>query len=183
MSIESKHAYRFGFLKSEKWENLRVACLVKNKGRCVVCGVRDLSNDAHHVRYPRSFWDTKVVHLKTVCRVCHTAIHDLQKEFGQLPNMKDWPIRCPSVWPSNQCRICGYDDGIITVLLRCRISYFKKKVPLCATHRWIIFTALCKRSVVPGLISDLTKFQAPEIRRLTALTLWRIELARQSSPS
>ena len=75
MSIEAKHAYRFGFLKSEKWQTVRLQRLVRDGAKCRFCGIRSLQNDVHHWKYPDNWWDTNVWHLKTLCRVCHMKVH------------------------------------------------------------------------------------------------------------
>ena len=80
MSIEAKHAYRFGYLKSEKWKALRLSCLSRDDAKCRACGKRDLSNDAHHIRYPKDWNDTTIWHLRTLCRPCHDKAHVLMKQ-------------------------------------------------------------------------------------------------------
>lgn len=109
MSIEAKHAYRFGFLKSERWQNIRLECLARDRARCVVCGFEDISNDAHHIRYPKNGWQfTKRSDLRTLCRLCHEAAHEIIEDaetngvklnWGQIKsviklsrkNRGDWP--------------------------------------------------------------------------------------------
>jgi hypothetical protein len=80
MSIEGKHAYRFGYLKSEEWKNVRIEALAREKGKCQICGEESISNDAHHVWYPESIWDTREMHLVILCRPCHDFIHTLLPE-------------------------------------------------------------------------------------------------------
>ena len=75
MGIEHKHAYRFVYLKSDKWQNTRLEALVKAAGKCAICGEESNSNDAHHVVYPESFWDTTTEHLVILCRPCHKIAH------------------------------------------------------------------------------------------------------------
>lgn len=79
MSIEGKHAYRFGFLKSEEWELVRTEALVKDDARCQLCGTRSLQNDVHHLIYRLSWKNTKVTDLVTLCRPCHEIIHLITK--------------------------------------------------------------------------------------------------------
>lgn len=79
-SIASKHSYRFGYLKSEHWKNLRIYRLKKDKGMCQVCLCDEWGNDVHHIRYQKSLYDTTVGDLRTLCRRCHKLIHDLSKE-------------------------------------------------------------------------------------------------------
>lgn len=75
MSIESKHAYRFEYLKSDKWKAVRLSALVREKGKCQICEDESISNDAHHMWYPDSVWDTEERHLIILCRSCHDFIH------------------------------------------------------------------------------------------------------------
>lgn len=77
MGIEAKHAYRFGFLKSEEWRTMRLICLGMDEGKCVVCSKYDPSNDAHHLFYRGEWINTKPQDLVTLCRECHTKVHEL----------------------------------------------------------------------------------------------------------
>ncbi len=81
MSIDSKHAYRFGLLKSEKWQNFRLEAMVKHGDRCCVCGKRSLKNDVHHIYYPSSWGETKVTHVVILCRKHHAAVHLLMRMY------------------------------------------------------------------------------------------------------
>ncbi len=97
MGIEHKHTYRFGFLKSDKWKLLRLDTLARDGGICRICG-SDVGSfgDAHHIFYPKSFWNTKHQHLVTLCRSCHEFVHtyppksktigQAYKTFGKLKN-------------------------------------------------------------------------------------------------
>ena len=80
MSIESKHAYRFGYLKSEKWQIVRLEALAREKAKCQICGVESISNDAHHIWYPESIYETEERHLVVLCRSCHNFIHIMMPE-------------------------------------------------------------------------------------------------------
>lgn len=75
MSIDSKHAYRFGYLKSDKWKAVRLEALVREKGKCQICGEESIFNDAHHKWYPENIQDTTEKHLIILCRPCHEFIH------------------------------------------------------------------------------------------------------------
>jgi hypothetical protein len=75
MSIESKHAYRFGYLKSEKWQAVRLEALLREKGKCQICQEESIYNDAHHIWYPENIYDTKEFHLVILCRCCHDFVH------------------------------------------------------------------------------------------------------------
>lgn len=80
MGIEAKHAYRFEYLKSEKWGNVRIEALAREKGKCQICGEESIHNDAHHVWYPESIWDTTEAHLVVLCRCCHEFLHSMLPE-------------------------------------------------------------------------------------------------------
>lgn len=80
MSIEAKHAYRFGYLKSEQWKNVRLEALVREKGMCEICGEQSVLNDAHHVWYPVNIYDTKENQLAVLCRPCHEFLHTMLPE-------------------------------------------------------------------------------------------------------
>ena len=80
MSIDAKHSYRFGFLKSDKWKAVRLEALVREKGKCQICQAESIYNDAHHVWYPENIYDTTEMHLVILCRSCHNFIHALLPE-------------------------------------------------------------------------------------------------------
>lgn len=77
MSIKAKHSYRFGFLKSEKWSNIRLSILVHHEGKCYVCGFEAHNNDVHHVVYPKNWSETDRRHAVVLCRDCHASIHSI----------------------------------------------------------------------------------------------------------
>lgn len=80
MSIEGKHAYRFGYLKSEQWSNVRIEALAREKGRCQICTEESISNDAHHIWYPENIYETREFNLVILCRICHDLVHTLMPE-------------------------------------------------------------------------------------------------------
>lgn len=80
MSIEGKHSYRFVYLKSDKWQSVRLDALAREKGKCQICFLESISNDAHHIWYPESVWDTTADHLVILCRSCHDFIHTMVPE-------------------------------------------------------------------------------------------------------
>lgn len=75
MSIPGRHFYRFKYLKSDHWQNLRLEKLVEVDAHCYRCGVRDLSNDVHHVNY-RKLFDVMLSDLIVLCRTCHGLMHE-----------------------------------------------------------------------------------------------------------
>jgi len=91
MSIEAKHAYRFGFLKSEEWSGIRLIILAKNKAECAVCGLVNWSNDVHHLSYPKNWKDTTSSRAVVLCRACHNRIHDIFK--SDIPDIDSWKFK------------------------------------------------------------------------------------------
>lgn len=83
MSINSKQVYRFGYLKSEQWKSVRLEALVREKGKCQICGEFSISNDAHHIWYPERLVETKEHHLVVLCRACHAFVHAVFPECDQ----------------------------------------------------------------------------------------------------
>lgn len=79
MGIEAKHYYRFGYLKSEQWQTVRIEALAREKGKCQICGEFSISSDAHHIEYPDNIWETKSSQLIILCRICHDLIHGVLK--------------------------------------------------------------------------------------------------------
>jgi hypothetical protein len=80
MGIESKHAYRFGFLRSEEWRGIRLEVLSKYGGRCFVCKKEDWSNDVHHLLYSKDWKKTPRKHMVPLCRVHHDRFHDILRK-------------------------------------------------------------------------------------------------------
>lgn len=84
MGIEAKHAYRFGFLKSEEWDTIRIACLAHNGLDCFCCGTEAFENDVHHVEYPKQWRETNPNQTLVLCRGCHELAH--ADEFKETQN-------------------------------------------------------------------------------------------------
>lgn len=75
-TINGRHFYRFQYLKSDHWQNLRLEKMVEVDAHCLRCGIRDLSNDVHHVRY-RKLYDVELSDLIVLCRDCHKIMHEV----------------------------------------------------------------------------------------------------------
>lgn len=73
--VEAKHHYRFKYLKSDHWQNLRLEKMVSVDAKCKKCGVRNLSNDVHHLRY-KKLYDVEITDLVVLCRECHDFAHE-----------------------------------------------------------------------------------------------------------
>lgn len=92
MSTESKRAYRFDYLKSEEWKTVRLEALAREDAKCQCCGDRSLTNDAHHVWYPKFIRRTRAHHLVILCRPCHDLLHSLFPECKTSDKVKGWTI-------------------------------------------------------------------------------------------
>lgn len=79
MSVAGKHFYRFEYLKSDHWRNLRLEKLAKSYARCFYCLRRDLSNDVHHLNY-RNLYNVELDDLVVLCRTCHDKWHRVLDE-------------------------------------------------------------------------------------------------------
>lgn len=94
MGIEGRHAYRFRYLKSEAWQNVRAAALARDDAVCRICGWRSVGNDAHHVFYPSSFYGTKPEDVVILCRPCHELaeklIHKKKRRTMCFRDFKDF---------------------------------------------------------------------------------------------
>jgi len=116
-TVIGKHAYRFVYLKSEEWKNVRVEALAREHAKCEICGVEDISNDAHHVYYPKSFWETTVDHLVILCRPCHNVAHALIKNGKKTPgeSISEWKaiIKALQVWRSEKAQWIEDPDAIM----------------------------------------------------------------------
>ena len=69
--------YRNVYLKSEHWLILRRDKLEKSP-KCEICGTSSCL-DVHHKEY-RGLYDVGLGDLQTLCRICHTKIHDKKKK-------------------------------------------------------------------------------------------------------
>lgn len=67
--------YRQNYLRSEHWVNLKQEKLKLNP-QCEQCQSPE-HLDVHHVNY-RNLYDVTVQDLKTLCRKCHTHLHNEQ---------------------------------------------------------------------------------------------------------
>jgi len=106
MSIEAKHAYRFGFLKSDTWETLRLTCIAMDEGKCAVCGKYNESNDAHHLFYRNQWKSTKVDDLLTLCRDCHKKVHELGADILAQALWEKYDFQFHYRKQQGTCRLC-----------------------------------------------------------------------------
>lgn len=83
MGLAERHAYRFGYLQSEHWRNLRVKALAECDARCFFCNERDLSNDVHHIHYPEDLRKTRTMMLRVLCRGHHERLHRLMDSINK----------------------------------------------------------------------------------------------------
>jgi hypothetical protein len=94
MSISAIHHYRFEYLKSAHWSDLRLKKLAETDARCAICKIQDFSNDVHHLRYKRLF-NVQTGDLVVLCRRCHKLTHEEIEEaaltiFGKTEENTAW---------------------------------------------------------------------------------------------
>lgn len=82
MGVEAKHRYRFGYLKSEHWHDLRTLKLIKSAARCAGCGRKNWGHDVHHVKYA-DLYSVQLGDLRVLCRECHTSVHFVMAGFPE----------------------------------------------------------------------------------------------------
>lgn len=70
---DKRDYYRSVYLKSEHWKHLKSSKL-KESPFCESCGVKN-HLEAHHIRYG-SLYDILTKDLLTLCRSCHTNLHE-----------------------------------------------------------------------------------------------------------
>lgn len=87
------NSYRSGYLKSDHWKNLRLEKLVKSGTLCHFCRRDSVSNDVHHVKYPKDLKDTKLRHLRVLCRGCHDLVHEALKQFPAINKLESSSAR------------------------------------------------------------------------------------------
>jgi len=116
MSIDGKHAYRFGYLKSEAWRGVRLEALSAAGAKCEICGVVDWHNDAHHTTYPENIWKTERSHLAVLCRRCNDAVHDVMSEHDHGEKWRVIKSAVKGLLSSNrECVICHTTEGVEAV--------------------------------------------------------------------
>ena len=77
MGVVEKHNYRFHYLRSDHWKDLRLKKLVAADAKCEICNYQSISNDVHHLRYRRPLTKTGIHDLVVLCRSCHDFIHEI----------------------------------------------------------------------------------------------------------
>lgn len=96
-NLAARHWYRFGYLKSEHWQNIRLSKMASARGRCYRCLKLDNSNDVHHLCY-RNIYDVQLSDLVVLCRDCHEKFHEVlskhKEEFINLTDSSEILRRC-----------------------------------------------------------------------------------------
>lgn len=169
MSIAGKHSYRFEYLKSEEWGNVRAEVLARDGAKCLICGERDISNDVRHCRYPKSFWNTKASDCITLCRFCHDKMHELMSDkitwteivrltlsrvllklFIDLNSARKSRSQKDK---KSHCRICGSRE--VATIPRLAVPHSGVLIPIC-DRCWSGVTAISEPRTW-GKISKLRK--------------------------
>jgi hypothetical protein len=57
-------------------ENLRIACLMRDRYTCRHCGTRKARLEAHHIVYRQHGGKDTLANLLTLCERCHDRVHD-----------------------------------------------------------------------------------------------------------
>lgn len=70
-------AYR-EFLKTKFWKSLSRQCLIRDNFRCTRCKSKK-KLQAHHIIYRKSWFDTLLEDLETLCKRCHKTQHNSHK--------------------------------------------------------------------------------------------------------
>lgn len=91
-SVSTKHSYRFGYLKSEHWKNLRIKKLARERGHCSMCMTSKWGNDVHHIRYPKNLYETTISDLRVLCRTCHEAVHEAMDAHPEYKTFFDTKV-------------------------------------------------------------------------------------------
>lgn len=152
MGVAQKHAYRFGFLKSEKWKNFRIEACSHYRGKCFVCREYvGIFGDVHHLWYPKGKLEVEDVRL--LCRQCHQDAHE---------------HTTPKTYKEITLATARFDDFVRAISKRNhrerkkgkRTAEFKKQV-------------LHVRMILSGEISEIQEKRLSEMRNL-------IEVAKNS---
>ena len=170
MSTSRKHEYRFKYLKSDEWLTVRAEALVREDACCQICGLRDLSNDAHHVAYPPSFWDTKAYHLVILCRPCHDLCHEilgfdgdkdhcLKRFLDVAEALKEWlsiiRLRLP---PPTETITTAVSDQSVTTVQTVKLKtkkpsdYLREQISFLKAHREALlkeWSNICPNEAIP----------------------------------
>lgn len=117
MGIEAKHAYRFGYLKSEQWAAVRLEAMAREGSKCQICGQEDIHNDAHHIWYPEHIYNTTAHQLVILCRPCHDFIHIMVPECKTSNESEGWDnwnkfSKAIRTWRLSKLHYFGNSDGI-----------------------------------------------------------------------
>jgi hypothetical protein len=56
-------------------ENLRIACLMRDRYTCQHCGKRNCRLEAHHIVYQEHGGKDTLTNLLTLCEACHSGVH------------------------------------------------------------------------------------------------------------
>jgi len=131
MSIESKRAYRFDYLKSEQWQNVRLEALAREGGKCQICGEESLHNDAHHIWYPKNIYKTRARQLVIMCRECHDFVHSLMpdcKTNDKIKGLEIWNRFRNAIrkWRMSKLPLFNSPDGIKVPDPKALRGYVKK---------------------------------------------------------
>lgn len=194
MGIKSKHFYRFVYLRSEEWKDVRFEALARAGAKCRICSLEDFSNDAHHIFYPSSIWDTMADDLVILCRPCHELaqalfVQQADRETGKrmfnaivgiisewAKAKRDWIATAPKVNAERSfnpagCHACG------TVSLDNRGFEFFAEIPnrLNKCSFVLKLCPMCIEDAKNNLVLDSPELEGGKLNGFAfrAIRLWR----------
>lgn len=138
MSVEGRYRYRYQFLKSEKWQTLKLICIARDEGKCVLCGKYNIANDAHHLFYRKRWDQTCVDDLITLCRECHDKVHLLGGDVickRVWENWK-WLWRIKGVGRTDVCYICRTPNVKLAKLIIKEDKFTPDVCQECSSKYW-----------------------------------------------
>lgn len=71
------------YLKSDEWQRLRKELLAVHNYECEVCGIKNVTLNAHHTHYHADMIKDSIENLELLCDECHKNIH--QKRTNPCP--------------------------------------------------------------------------------------------------
>lgn len=163
-SIDRKLWYRNTYLKSSKWDSIRLEKLVEQDGICSVCESQAWNNDVHHISYAR-FDKPNSGDLRVLCRKCHSRVHEIMDEMPALKEtLKE---KSPGkIWKSWEAITCiMYDRGYKPVPRRGtdirKAEIFRKIMFSYYTDLWSVewLNAARARNKVPTFPSSIEEMR------------------------
>lgn len=74
--MQTKNNYG-ALLKDPRWQRRRLEVFDRDNFTCCLCGDDKNEVQVHHLKYEGNPWDVDMVHLRTLCVLCHEISHEL----------------------------------------------------------------------------------------------------------